>query len=684
MLLLLAALALFPAPADSLYDYRTERGFITLPDGARLAATWWRPVPKHAGERFPALLEFLPYRKDDSFYARDFPLYDYFARRGLLLVKVDIRGTGGSAGRVPEREYSEQELDDAVALIAALARDSSSNGSVGMWGISWGGFNAIQVALRQPPALKAILALHASDDLFHDDVHYIDGALHLDPYILQIDHENALPRTPAYPLDSAYFRDRFEAYPWVLTYLKQPVDGPFWRKNGLRYRPDDLSIPAYFIGGLLDGYRDTPIRALEYLKGTVKVEIGPWVHDWPDDGTPGPNYEWRARAVAWWNHWLRGAPSPIVDEPRLLVFEREGAPPDRNLEQAPGRWRFEDWPVHGARRDTLFLAPEFRLARRLISADDAPPHSCAEPARPAAPVRLAYRPGFGVMAGDWWGEPTGDMRRDDAGSLVFDSPVLDSSLTLIGLPAVRITTIAGAPLANWTARLEDVAPNGEVALVAGGVLNATQHLSRTTPERLVPGRRYTLDWDLHFTTWTYRPGHRIRLALANAQFPMLWPTPYPMESAVELAGSHLVLPVVPGRSAYPPPVLPAPEPRRYRSDVTDRDAPPSVERTSYEPRTGVTSFEWSSYANWDIGRVRFDYTERELYTTTDRDPARSTFLGEASHRIRPPGRDFTLQTRIDIRSDSTAFHVTVTRTLTSAGKRVRQKVWTEAVPREFH
>src|SRR5690606_1401295 len=164
--------------------------------------------------------------------------------------------------------------------------------------------------------------------------------------------------------------------------------------------------------------------------------------------------------------------------------------------------------------------------------------------------------------------------------------------------AVRINTIAGAPLANWTARLEDVAPNGEVALVAGGVLNATQHRSRTAPERLVPGRRYTLHWDLHFTTWTYRPGHRIRLALSNAQFPMLWPTPYPMESAVELAGSYLVLPVAPGRSAYPAPVLPVPEPRRYRSDVTDRDAPPAVERTSYEPRTGVTSFEWSSYANW--------------------------------------------------------------------------------------
>ena len=319
----LALLGTSPLAAqDSLYRYTTRREFLTMQDGIRLAVTWWVPQPKHSGEKFPALLELLPYRKDDSFYARDFPLYDYFVRRGFLMAKVDIRGTGGSTGPLPSREYSEQELDDAVALIARLARHPASNGKVGMWGISWGGFNAIQVAMRRPAGLKAILALHASDDLYHDDVRYIDGGLHLDPYDLQIDHENGLPRTPAYALDSAYFRERFEAYPWVLTYLKQPVDGPFWRRNGLRFRPEALQVPAYFIGGLLDGYRDTPIRALEYLKGPVKVEIGPWVHDWPDNGTPGPNYEWRARAVRWWNHWLRGQDTGLLAEPRFLVFQR--------------------------------------------------------------------------------------------------------------------------------------------------------------------------------------------------------------------------------------------------------------------------------------------------------------------------------------------------------------------------
>jgi predicted acyl esterase len=216
-----------------------------------------------------------------------------------------------------------------------------------MWGISWGGFNALQVAMLQPPALKAIIALHASDDLFHDDVRYIDGGLHMDPYTIEIDHENALPRTPDYPLDSAYFKNRFESYPWVLTYMKQPVDGPFWRKHALRWNYDAIRIPTYLIGGLLDGYRDTPIRALDQLKAPLKVEIGPWNHAWPDDGDPGPNYEWRAHAAEWWNHWLRGQETRLLDEPRFLTFVRDGHPPDATREETPGYWRLSEWPVVG-------------------------------------------------------------------------------------------------------------------------------------------------------------------------------------------------------------------------------------------------------------------------------------------------------------------------------------------------
>ena len=116
----------------------------------------------------------LPYRKEDSFYRRDYPLYNWFTRRGYILVKVDIRGTGSSEGRLPPREYSDEEMSDAVDVIAQVAKMPGASGVVGMWGKSWGGFNSIQVAMQHPPALKAIMALYASDDLYHDDIHYIE------------------------------------------------------------------------------------------------------------------------------------------------------------------------------------------------------------------------------------------------------------------------------------------------------------------------------------------------------------------------------------------------------------------------------------------------------------------------------------------------------------------------------
>ncbi len=671
-------LAAVPAPrtapsavgGDSLYAFTIEHGWLRMKDGVRLAVTYFRPRPRGT-ESFPVLLEYLPYRKDDSFYRRDYPLYAYFVRRGFLLAKVDIRGTGGSEGVVPEREYSKVELDDGVEIIRQLARIPGSSGAVGMWGISWGGFNALQVAMRRPPELRAILALHASDDLYHDDVRYIDGGLHLDPYTLEIDHENGLPRTPDYPLDSAYFRDRFNAYPWVLTYLKHPVDGDFWRQSAPRSDYDAINVPCYLIGGLLDGYRDTPLRLLEHLKGPVKVEIGPWNHAWPDNGTPGPNYEWRERAVRWWNHWLRQQDTGLLEEPPFIVFVRAGHPPDATLAMTPGTWRQGQWPLPGATTAIWFPAPGHRLL-----ADSG-----------AAGVdSLRYLSGFGTVAGDWWGEPTGDMRTDDAGSLVYDGEALGEPLVLIGTPKVRLRVSAGAPLANWTARLEDVGPDGPVSLVTGGVINGTQRESTLAPKRLEPGRIYDLEIPLHFTTWTFQPGHRIRLAVANAQFPMIWPTPFPMTTSLWLGtgATRLELPVV-TEDPGPPPRLPDPAPRESRPDArTLSGAPPTVSRVIVDQLGHTTGVELSTGDRFTIGNRRFDNREREWYQTSELDPADSRFLGEESHRIQLPGGRVTLKTSIDVHSDSAAFHVTVTRRIYRDDRLVRERSWKESIPREFH
>jgi hypothetical protein len=682
MLLAVASLAAAPSvaaappavaaklePSPPVHQFTVENGWLTLQDGVRLSVTFFKPVPRTEGETFPVLFDLYPYRKDE--YPDRYPAY--FARRGYITATVDIRGTGSSDGEVPPREYSEQELDDAVEVIDQLSRMPGSNGRVGMWGKSWGGFNAIQVAMRQPPALKAILATEAADDLFTDDVHHMEGAFHVDQFIPFMDNENISPQTPGYVLDKEYFRNRFEHYPWFLTYTKHQRDGEFWRKNSLRWQYEKIKIPVYLIGGLLDGYRDSVPRMLENMKVPVRAAMGPYKHDWPNEGVPGPNYEWRREAVRWWDHWLQDRDTGIMDEPRLALFVREGHGPALKLETTPGRWIHAEWPIPGTTWRKFYPAENRLLAGR--------------PGR-AATEALRYVPGYGVSTGLWWGEPTGDMRPDDAGAMVFDSPVLEERFEIAGLPRVHLRVSADAPLAHWVARLEDVQPDGTVSLVAGKLLNGSQRRSRLQPEPLVPGQKYDLELDMHFTTWTYKPGHRVRLAVSNSLWPMIWPTPHPMTSKLHLGveATRIELPVIPSIERPVPPFRP-PEPVEEPDDaryLASFPWPQGLYQWRRDLWPGVSALEWKGHSDFEARGRRYHTWERNYYETHDDRPAESRFSGEAGRRIEVDGRQVEVRSTIEVRSDDKNFHVTVGRSLKENGKLLREREWKETIPREFN
>ncbi len=659
------------AGPDAAAPPQVERGWLTMKDGVRLSVTYFKPAPHREGERLPVLLELLPYRKDDQFYLRDWPIHGYFAGHGFVTAKVDIRGTGSSEGHVPPREYSEAELDDAVEIIRQLAGAPWSNGKVGMFGISWGGFNALQVAARRPPGLGAILALHASDDLYHDDVHYIDGILHVDEYELQIDMDNGLPRSPDYRLDPAYFQERFEAYPWFFTYLKQQTDGPFWRQESLRWHYRDIDVPVYVIGGLLDGYRDTVPRLLENLKVPVRAAIGPWNHAWPDDGVPGPNYEWRQDAVRWFRQWLCDEDTGLWKEPRLMLFVREPHPPDLALAVTPGHWRSEEWPIAGTTWRSFHPSADHGLL--------------PAPGSPAV-HRSAFVPSYGAAAGSWWGEPTGDMRSVDGGSLVYDSDVLEAPIETIGFPRVHLVASVDAPLADWVVRLEDVHPNGEVSLLTGAAQNGAQRRSRLEPEDLVPGEANELAFGLHFTTWTFQPGHRIRLAVSNGLFPMFWPTPHRMTASLQVGvpGTRLELPQVPP-ATDPAPQLPPPEPRQARTGARalEDEEEPRTARVCHDLGTGRAHHDVSLAEGYQIGEQKHHLYEKHRHEVDDTDPAHARYQGEAGHRIELPGRTLELITFFTLESDETTFHAVFRRRLSENGKVVREREWDETFPRRW-
>lgn len=672
------------------YAFSMVKRWLTMSDGTRLATTIYMPVARKVGERFPVLLELLPYRKDDTFFLMDYPTYSYFASRGYITVKVDIRGTGASQGPTPPREYSDIELDDAVEIIRQLAEMPESNGNVAMWGISWSGFNAIQVAMRKPPQLKAIIAMHASDDLYHDDLHYVDGVLHLDPYHLFINHELGLPRTPHYKLDAEYFTNRFEQKPWIFTYLAQQEDGDFWRRKSLRFQGyDKIDIPVYMIGGLNDGYRDTVIRMLENLSGPVRADIGPWGHSSPDDGVPGPNFEWQNEAMDWLSPWLtperaiaearnRGS-SKSRNKRRLLVFVRDGHEPDLDQETSPGSWRVFDWPATGNKRKTFHLAPGGKLVspsrfrslnrKRLSSAD-----------------KHVATAGSGTAAGWWWGETTADMRNDDSESLVYDKLVTEP-VQIVGLPEVSILVSSKTAHANWSLRLEDVSPSGKVTLVTGALVNGAHLVDRLNPAELVAGKIYELKTNLHFTTWTFQKDHRIRLAVSNAQFPMAWPSRDVVETAVHTgAKSVLVLPTVPCGSGSKP-QLPKVVKKKYSpfgEDVYLEDGKPDSTREVIRRADGTVSFRLGSRSAYDIKRRRFIVDGMNVWTTNDKTPESSSYEGMMQTSIISASRKLQLTTRIKVESDKRFFHICVSRTIRLNGRTVRTKTWSEKVERRFH
>jgi putative CocE/NonD family hydrolase len=680
-LLALAALCTPAAHAagdrPATYGIRIDESRIPMRDGVRLAADLYMPTGGKPGERHPVLLEYLPYRKTEA-RARNYPLYSYFVERGYVVAAVDIRGTGASEGRLIPYEYSDIEQEDGEVVIDWLSKQPWSNGYVGMFGISWGGFNSIQMALRNPPALKAIIAVDATEDLYQEDVHFIDGIIHVDSWEMSQDLDNARPGAPDYRIDEAYFRDRFDTPPWMLTYKRQQRDGPFWDRASAKGRYDRIRIPSFFIGGWYDGYRDSIPRMLEYVQAPVKAIVGPWSHAWPHEPYPKPGMEWRREAVRWFDQWLLGVDTGILKEPRFAVYVRQWHPPGPYLETAPGSWRYEDgWPIERIREQPLFLQPDHTLAA----------------AAPAATTHeLRYVPSIGYEGGGpvmWWGDVAHDQRGTDAYSLVYDTAPLTEDTEILGLPRAVLSVSADAPRANWFVRLSDVAPDGTVTQVAGAGFNGTHRESARVPKAIVPNEPFELTVELHFTSWVFPKGHRVRVAVDNAQWPMLWPTAYPLTSSLRLGAnaSRITLPVVPFEKRPVPDFAPPFEsptlPGFETLDAGTSSGYGEISSVDRNPQTGDVRIKATNSGGQKYPWGEERYRETIEHHVRDDTPETASLIGSHRMEVSLPGRELVWEAKLEFRSDRESFHYDYTRRLTENGKLVREKSWHDVIPRDF-
>jgi predicted acyl esterase len=517
------------------------------------------------------------------------------------------------------------------------------------------------MAMRHAPELKAIIAVAATAELFHDDVHYMDGMAHVDEFELNMDMAPGMTGAPDYTLDDKVLGPRFDAPPWSLLYLKHQHDGPFWRSPVRPY--SEIKIPCFIIGGLLDGYRDSITDMLQQTKAPLKAIVGPWNHAFPHDAVPGPEIEWRAEAVRWWDYWLKGRDTGVLNDPRLVIYMQHWHPPDPNLQNVPGEWRREDsWPPHDVRDTVFFPQPNHTLAQNPPEADE---------------HQLKYIPSVGVEAGFWWGELLSDPRPVDAFSLVYDSAPLQEDLAILGRPRALLKASATAPLADWFARLSDVAPDGTVTQITGAGISGAQRESMTEPRALEPGKVYPFDIVMHLTSWVFPKGHRIRLAISNALWPMILPTPYSMTTSLELgrAGSRLTLPVVPVKGA-PAPAFQSPQPAEERKDIKSIGYPwPGEWTLERDEANQKATVRWKGKAETDYPWGKeIDY-ESLVYDADDAHPETSAVHGEAESIFTLQGRELRWRGHLSVTTDQKNFYYKYTRELLKDGQILKQKTW---------
>ncbi len=668
---------------------------LRMADGVHLAATLFLPESASPVHRVPAILEVLPYRKDDDRLGRDLDLQSFYARHDYAGLRVDVRGTGGSEG-VPEDEYSVSEHEDTLLLIDWLSKQPWCNGNVGMNGISYGAFNSIQIAAMNPPALKAIVATAGTDDRYTDDVHYIGGALHLfeNTWAVAMMSSNAMPGAPNFRTDTRSAVDRFDTPPWILRWLHEQVDGPYWRRGSLRPDYSRLKVPTFLVAGWLDGYHNFVARIMRNAPAITRGLVGPWPHAYPDDAHPGPRVDFRNQfLIRWWDQWLKGRDTGILSEPRLNCYRMEWYPPAlrlRELATIPGEWRnLGSWPESAFEPSQRFF---LRPATEGSSADELDRAgrggALSSQSGRAASLGLRYRPGVGCASKTW--APNGDgsygldQRVDDAWGLSFDTVPLNEPLDILGFARACIFVSATAPVANWIVRLCDVAPDGTSVYVSKGVLNGTHRNSHSHPVALVAGQVYMLEIELHCTSWRFRRGHRVRVVVNNADWPVVWPSPYPMITTLFCGGdrpSHIDLPIDRSRS------LAAPE---FRTPPASEPVPnlayqssPLVWQVTRDEASESQAFcferGWKTVKH-PSGLAAED-AQVMLAKVADREPANASLEVQAYYRATIEGRTVEARGEGVLRSTKDDFICEIDCTLRENGKVLRMRHWRDRVPR---
>ncbi len=658
-----------------------ETQWITLSDGARLAARLWLPTDAER-EPVPAILEYLPYRRRDGTRDGDDERHAYFAGHGYAALRIDIRGSGDSDGVIPD-EYLKQEQDDALEVIAWIARQPWCSGAVGMIGNSWGGFNGLQIAARRPPALKAIISGCSTDDRYADDMHYMGGCVLTDTHHWGASFFGRMNRAPDPACVGpdrwcAMWQERLEAaYPVFVTWLRHQRRDAYWKQGSVCEDPAAIEAAVMLIGGWADGYSDAIFRMLRDLRCPRCAIVGPWGHKVPHVGVPTPAIGFLQEALRWWDQWLKGKPTGILAEPMLRAYMQDAVPPKAHYEHRPGQWVAErSWPSPRIGTRSLMLGRG--------SLGEAPSEAQLSVNSPMT---------TGSASGEWCPYGTGgvgpemplDQREDDGRSLVFDSEPLTETLAILGAPIVSLALESDQPAAFIAVRLSDVAPDGAATRITYGVLNLAHRNGHDTPEPLRAGAVYPIRVQLNEIGYAVPHGHRLRLAVSTAYWPMVWPSPRQATLTLHTAGSRLEVPARPPSPDDAAIHFAPPEsaPRTRRTVARPASARRTIERDLATGEAVYTVERDDGRSTIDAIGVETEYRKVMRYIIRDDDPASARVEIEQRYVNASAEWQSAVETSSTIACSADSFIVTATLRALDGDTEVFARNWSETVPRDL-
>jgi uncharacterized protein len=657
-----------------------ETAWIPMADGRRLAARLFLPRTA-SDDPVPVILEYIPYRRRDGTRLGDETMHRWFALHGYAAVRVDIAGMGDSDGLMDD-EYVKREQDDALEVIAWLADQPWSSGSVGIIGISWGGFNGLQIAARRPPALKAVISLCSTADRYHGDVHYTGGCLNEEnmEWGACLFTMNGFPPDPAIVGEDRWrdlWRSRIEAAKLApADWLEHQTRDDFWRQGSVNEDYTAINVPVLALSGWVDGYTHVVFDLVENLGGPRKGIIGPWGHKYPQDGVPGPAIGFLQEATRWWDRWLRGIDTGVENDPDMRMWLQEPHAPISHIDERPGGWiGFDTWPAPSTTWQSFGLAAGGVLGG---SSDDASAAICS-------PVTV------GLAAGQWCAYGQGkiapelavDQRADDVGSLVYDTPALDADLHIAGEPRIALRVSSDQPAAFVAARLSDVHPDGSVERLSYGVFNLCHQASHEFPVALVPGEPVSVSFDLKGIAQTVPAGHRLRLSISTSYWPMIWPSPKQATVTVHHGASKVSVPThdsvdhlhadifEPAENAKRGPVTVLREGSETRHVIHDLGERTTLFRAMRDD---------GDYVLNDVG-TELSFTRMRSSTIAEGDPLSNRAVVECRASYKRGDWDVRVETDIEMTGDADNFHLTARLTTYDAGEVFIDRRFTRTIPR---